>query len=34
MFPLVYRAIVRLVFRVVCVNNCWCFEIYEISYYK
>jgi len=34
MFRLVYRAIFRLVFRVVCVYNCWCFESYEISYYK
>jgi hypothetical protein len=34
MFRLVYRAIFRLVFRVVCMYNCWCFESYEISYYK
>ena len=34
MFRLVYRAILRLVFRVVCMYNCWCFESYDISYYK
>ena len=31
-FRLIYRAIFRLVFREVCMYNCWCFEIYEISY--
>jgi len=31
MFWLVYRAIFRLVFRVVCMYNCWWFESYKIS---
>jgi hypothetical protein len=26
MFRLVYRAIFRLVIRVFCMYNCWCFE--------
>jgi hypothetical protein len=34
MFWLVYRAIFRLVFRVVCMYNCWSFKSYEIVYYK
>ena len=34
MFRLIYRAIFRLVFGVVCMYNCWCFESDEISYYK
>jgi hypothetical protein len=34
MFRLIYRAIFRLVFTVDCMYNCWCFESYEISYYK
>jgi len=34
MFWLVYRAIFRLVFRVVCMYNFLCFKSYEISYYK
>jgi len=33
-FQFVYGAIFRLVFRVVCTYNCWCFESYEISYHK
>jgi hypothetical protein len=31
MFRLVYRAIFRLVLRVACMYNCWCFESYERS---
>jgi len=34
MFRLVYSAIFRLVFRVVCMYSCWWFESYEILYYK
>jgi len=34
MFQLIYRAIIRLVFRVVCTYSCWCFESYKILYYK
>jgi hypothetical protein len=34
MFRLLYRAIFWLVFGVVCMYSCWCFESYEISYYK
>ena len=30
----VYGAILRLVFRVVCMYSCWCFESHETSYYK
>jgi len=31
MFRLIYRAIFRLVFGVVCMYNCLCSEIYEAS---
>ena len=31
MFRLIHRAIFRLVFRMVCMYSCWCFESYEIS---
>jgi len=34
MFRLIYRAIFRLAFSMVCMYSCWCFESYEISYYK
>ena len=34
MFRLIHRAIFRLVFRVICMYSCWCFESYEISYYR
>jgi len=36
MFRLIYRAKFRLVLGVICVYSysCWCFESYEISYYK
>jgi len=35
MFRLAYRAIFRLVFGVVCMYSCWCFEsycVYERKY--
>ena len=34
MFRPMYRAIFRLVFRMFCMYSCWCFESYEVSYYK
>ena len=32
MFRLIYKAIFRLVFRVVCMYNCWCFTNHSEDY--